>query len=294
MPWQVTALIYILFSSYRAIVNRRIGILKTDVSAYALAASFVAVAAVGIAFSLSNFSLIAADKAWELKHHFLLGGVLFAAVNIMQIKLYRFLPASVGVFLSLLIPVAVVISAGIFKQDTVTYNQMLGAVFITLSVTTTAVLSENNTRRNKKRTKLGKGLLVAVSIAVVAGPALTNESYLLEQTGLETYLLFGWGLQAIASFIIASIFWNGVSLRRLPANVHRLVWTYAGLLGTSGLFFVISIHSSGSVISVSLSSAARIALTLLMSYYLLKERDHLSIKLLGLVFSAIGLYFLFR
>jgi len=293
MPWQFSVLFYVFLSSSRAIVNRRIGLLKQDVSLYALSASFICVASVGVVSSLllpGNINHTAAREAWIF---IVGGGSLFAVLNLLVLKLFRYVPASIAVFMSLLNTLSVIIFAYVLTSESLTGVQWLGAGVLLTAVILIALIAQKR-KGVKKHQNMLLGTGLAVAAALLFGPAIVNENYLIGRIGIETYLLYGWGLQAIMSLLLAfTLRDKSKSTRKLPAKVHKLVWLYGGLLGAAGFFFVQSLNDSGNSSVTSISATARVAVVVVFSYVLLGEKDNLKLKLLGLVITGIGLTLLF-
>lgn len=293
MPWQFSAFLYILFSSTRSIQNRRIGLFTRDVTAYALVASFVCVFLGGLIYSLMSWSSVnheAARSAWP---YLIIGGCMFAVINVLVIKTYRYLPASFAVFMSILNVISVIIFAYLFTNETLSLKQWMGAATLLSAIVLIAIINNRNGSKNYHK-HIVIGITLTVVTGIIFGPAMLNEKYLIDRMGLETYVVYGWGLQAIPAFVLGYFLSRKIDeSKKISFKMHVNIWIYAILLALSGLTYVISLNGSGSASLTIVISVANVALTALLAYVILKERTHLFVKLLGIFLTSIGLFLLF-
>jgi len=287
MPWQVIIIFFVLLSSTRAIQNRRIGLQKKDVSLYALVASFTFILLVGVFTALVNWGKIEHSKALEAWPYLLIGGILFASINVIVFKLYRFIPASIMTFTTLLNTLSVLLFATLAGGESLSTKQIYGAIILFLSVLVVGLFTKS-TYKTKKNILLG--LLIALFAALMFGPAIMNEKYLIGRIGFNTYVLYGWVFQALMAYIVAFALKNrNITKEKLDRRIHVNVWIVGALLGMSGFAYVTSLSKSGSASTMALSGTAVIGLTVFMAYFVLNEKEHLRPKIAGLVLSAIGL-----
>jgi drug/metabolite transporter (DMT)-like permease len=253
--------------------------------------SFASIFIVGLAVALLNWSEINHRAALDALPFLVVGGLMFASLNVMILKLYRFVPASIMAFTSFLNTLSVVLFATIAGGEVLTLRQILGALVLFSSVIMVGLLTKRKKNSNN-RVLLGVG--VAILAAILLGPAIMNEKYLIQTIGLSTYVLYGWGLQAFFAFFIAYNYRDkNKHKQKITAKMHRNIWFVGALLGLSGFSYVTSINKSGNVAPVALSGTAVVGLTVFAAYFVLKEKDHLFAKLLGLFLSGVGLVLLF-
>jgi drug/metabolite transporter (DMT)-like permease len=219
--------------------------------------------------------------------------MLFAVINILVIKTYRYLPASLAMFMSVLSTVSVVVFAYIFTTETLSPKQWLGALTLFLAVVIVAII---NKRRSKGAEE--KYILIGISFAVLTtlifAPAMLNEKYLIDRLGLETYVLYGWGMQAVAAFRLAFMLRTKNDKKvKLTRRMHVNIWAYAVLLIFSGLMYVTSLQKSGSASLTAVIAVANVSITVMLAYVFLRERTNLGTKLLGLLLTCVGVLLLF-
>ena len=91
-----------------------------------------------------------------------------------------------------------------FRGESLTDKQYLGTLLLFLAVILVGLAVRNRSKKTDKK-RIVLGLVVSLFAASLFGPAILNEKYLINRFGLETYLLYGWGLQATSAFILAAL-----------------------------------------------------------------------------------------
>jgi drug/metabolite transporter (DMT)-like permease len=194
-------------------------------------------------------------------------------------------------FTTLFNTLSVVLFATLFGGESLTQQQIIGAIILFASVIVVGLLSKKS---KKSDDKILVGIGIALFSALLLGPAIMNEKYLIQTIGLNTYVLYGWGLQAFFAYTIA--FFNRDKTKekqRLKTSMHLNIWLVGVLLGLAGFSYVSSVNKTGTVSVVALSGTAVVGLTVFGAYFILREKDHLLAKITGLLLSAIGLFLLF-
>lgn len=289
MPWQLSIVLHSFLSAFRSIQNRRIGNYRRDLSLYALLVSFVCVSLTGAALAITDANPINHSEAWSARYYLLAGGMALAFVNYLTIKLFRMLPASIVVIMSLLNPLALVLAASLLLDETMSAYQWIGTIFLLSAVLLTQLFT---VKKRKKHATVSLGLVVAIVIAGLYGLGIVNEKYLLDRLELPTYLFYGWGMQFISVLVVCFLLRKKFHMAN-KIKEHVDVWSYGFLLATSGFLFVISQVNSDSASLTAVSSSAKVVLTVVLAYILLKERSYLLLKIASLCLSVIGLFFLF-
>ena len=291
MPWQLSILVHSVLSASRTIQNKRIGRYKKDLSAYTLVASYFAVFLLGATVALSSYDQIDTVAAWDARYYLLLGGVLFTTANYLTLRLFRLIPASVAIVMGLMNSLAVVLVATLFAGESLTARQWVGASLLLGAVYLVQHFSKKK-QSKKVRNRIMLGVAISIASALLIGFAVVNEKYLLDRLDLHTYLLYGWGTQFLSSWVV--FFAMGRRLKVLrDVRIHVDVWLYSALLATAGFFFVLTLKNSDSSSLTAVSASAKVLFAMVLAYILLKERDHVVSKALGLIFGCSGLYLLF-
>lgn len=294
MPWQVATVFYVVLSSFRAILNRRVGSHKTDLTLYALVASFTSVGIVALLIGILNINDLNHQLVVDNLPRLIAGGVMFGVINLLMIKLFRLISASIAVFLNLFNVITTTVIASLFLNERITAQQWSGAVFLAFSVLLVAYIAEATSTKKKTNKRFLKGLLTALTASMIFGPAVVNERYLIDNMGLNTYIVYGWGLQCLFAFLIAYILRDKNKKKRISTRMHKDVWLYGSMLGIAGFAYVNSVSSANSVSLPTISSTARVAITMILAYWVLRERDYMPLKIFGLGLSMIGLFLIFN
>lgn len=290
MPWQLASILHVLLASFRSIQNRKIGLYKKDLSIYALVVSFIGVLLMGLGYAVFNWELVNHSSAWSARYFLLVGGMLFGSLNLLNFKLFRLLPASIVAIISLLSTLSVVILSMLFANERLSGVQISGGVLILSSILIVALITNGN--NNKSKLKIYSALVIALIIALMYGPAIVNEKYLIDRIGLETYLLYGWGLQSLSAFTIAFMLRKPSKLKT-TVKMHVNVWIYGMILAISGMLFIQSLVESDSASLAIIGASAKVVFTVFLAFLILKERSNLKLKIFSTVLSSIGLFLLF-
>lgn len=294
MPWQVLILVHSVIGGYRTILTRRIGLVRHDVSFYALAVSFTCVWVTGLVVAYYNSTSLDNEAAWNLKGFIILGGLLFGTANLLSLKLFRMVTASVAVLLSLLNVLAVVLVAAIFGGERLSPVQIIGGLFLLSAVFIAEIMNFMSKKQSRKikQLKISKSLVLTIVLSIIFAFGVVNEKYLLSHLPLTTYLVYGWGAQFLTAIILFVSFSKGRNVRLYTKNTHVIVWKSGALLAAGGLLFVISLSESRSSSLATLASSAKVVTAMLFAYYLLHERDGMLLKFASVGLSCVGLVLL--
>lgn len=292
MPWQISIILSNLFASFRAIDARRIGGSKNDLTLFTLVVSFICVTASGFAYVVISGKSINGAEAWNSRYFIALMAFGIGLGNLLSIKLFRLLPASIVAILVLLNPLSAVIFSLLFLGEELTVVQWAGAALVFAGVLSVQLISKV-TKIRKKKVAIHIGLVLATALALLYGIGITTEKYLLDRMGMSTYVIYGWGSQLLMSLLIALLMWKQFSLPK-TAKYYIYSFRYGLLLGASGLLYVFTQVQNNSASLTVIGSSSKVALTVFLAYLLLNEREHVLLKSLGIALSGIGMWLLFQ
>ncbi len=179
----------------------------------------------------------------------------------------------------------------IATDESLTVSQWFGAGIL-LSAVIVAEHASKVVKSKKQKERFVIGVILAITIAILYGFAMVNEKYLLDRIDMPTYLVFGWGLQAISALIIGYKFWNP-KISKIKPIQHINVWLTGVLLSIAGIFFIISVVEVDNVALATVTTSFKVIFTVLLAYVFLNERNKLRIKVFATLLSIVGLYYLF-
>jgi uncharacterized membrane protein len=288
-------IIHSLLGGYRLITTRQIGLDKKDASLYALIVSFLCVWVMGgIVFLLSGDGIAIADVADNV-HFLILGGVLFGVANLLTIRLFRLVNASVAILLTLLNNLAVVMLATLLGDETLSFKQASGIAVLLSSIVIAEVIAYRSKKKQARQARLTviSSIIITIVLSIIFSFAVLNEKYLLQELPLSTYVLFGWGAQFLAALLIFLLLGGARNIRGLQRMTHVYSWLSGLLLAVSGLLFVVSLQETNSSSQITVISSFKIVTAMLLAYVLLNERTHALLKMCTTATSVVGLFLLF-
>lgn len=288
MTWVSAVIIGSIFASIRSIQARRVGLSKKNLTSYGLFTSFACVFMLGIVHALVSGSHISSTNALSAWFFIVVGGALFASANFIVLTLYRKLPASAVVMLTLLNIVSVLIISRVFSSETLTTQQWIGAFLLVSSSLLSRWIATPKKNIKKKHMKhLWHYYLLAIAVALMYGFAVVNEKYLLSRIGTPTYLVYGWGAQFIFATLLAVHFGLLREIKTTREN-HMNSWLLGILLAASGFFFIQTLTLTGSASITVIGSSMSLVFALVLAHIFLKERKNTLFKLVAVCNAIAG------
>jgi drug/metabolite transporter (DMT)-like permease len=293
MNWQELILLNVLFVGVSVIVMR---LLARD-KRYA-GASFVINAGQFVPLWLTGLLLLPAlghidmhalpQYFWRLAG----GGLAFALTYTCTYKSLTYLDAAVGSIFSTLNALFTVGLAAVVLHEDLNVTQLLGGIILTVAVIYTALALRTSKNKISKH-DLGYGLAYAVAAGIIYAVAIVNEKSLLHSMSAASYVLFGWGWQALAAV--------GVAVA-LQARQVKVLWapralalvSCSGVLrGLGGAAFVLAQVRSNNIALVTVISSFKLIVVVALGAWWLREHQKLWQKTIGTVVALIGLSTMF-
>ena len=204
------------------------------------------------------------------------GGLLFGAANILAFSANTKVEASQYSILANFNVITTLVISGIFLGERLSGLEFMGVGLILLS---TIVIASQ--KFNRKTFKLEWYTLLALLSSMFLGAGVSNQQYILGSVNYETYLLIGWGFQALILACIANK--QLLSYRQVLGGKNGAALIGLGILRTlSGIVIVYAFAKSGNSSLVSGIIAYKTALVVIGSY--------LFFLLLIIPIGSVGLY----
>jgi uncharacterized membrane protein len=137
------------------------------------------------------------------------------------------------------------------------------------------------------------GLIYALLAGVSYAIGIVNEKSLLGHMTVGSYVVFGIGAQLLMALITVII----IQPKQLHLLLKPRIFGWSALngvfRGVGGVCFILSEVKSNNVALVSVISNFKLIIVILLSWWLLKERQYLARKFTSATASIIGLTMMF-
>lgn len=218
--------------------------------------------------------------AWAL---IVVASLLFSIANIWIYKAYAHIEASLYTLVSISKSVMVVVLASIMLHDPMSVWQWIGSVLVIGASLIFALASYKRSRRRIITIFAG----VAFVASVVSGIATIAERYILGVVPVGTYVLLGWGFQAL---ILAIVVFAGGSLRALHETSRDKHVVGIGILrGLAGICIVYALAATQNAALIGSLMASKVIVIAIASYIFLKERSMPRLRITLACIATIGL-----
>ena len=286
VSWQVAISIYLLLSTTFALVYRHFAQQHPGQALLSSALMYLlTVTPFGIFWALYSGD-ISFSFPVHLWFFLLLGGVFFALANIIAFIANSQVDAAQFSLLSNFKLITTILISSLVLQERLSFQQLIG---VTLVLSAAVILISGKLTR--KTVHFDRFTWLAVLSAIFMGSGISNEKFLLDNLTFSTYLIVGWGFHTLAMIVIA-----GKQMTRAKALLTRKSsWQLVGLglLKTFGGFaLVYALSESDNSSLISGITSYKTALVVMGSYFLLREKEHILIKIAGTILATTGLLLL--
>ena len=280
MTWQVLISISILLNAISVLMQRVL--LKNDETEPISFSIFfqIGVAVVFGALVINMQGGIPLPEMSSVSWSLLVMTILYALANIFIFKSLKTTEASRFTVIFASKTLFAIVASTLFFREGLDTAQWLGAILIIIGVIT---VSYQNTK-----SKLNKGDLFALTAAVLFGLANTNDRFLVKFFDPYSYVVLGFLLPGI---LIALMYPKKISNMKVyfkKTFIYKMVLLCL-LYGLSAVTFFAALQTAPNASQVFSISPFGAVITVALSIIILKERDALSRKLLGVILSLSGL-----
>lgn len=216
----------------------------------------------------------------------LVGSGVFPLIMVMAFRASKDIDAGLYTILNNLTPIIIIVAASVLLHETLSGRQMIGAAVIISSAFLATLPRLNHSYKNPST-----GLLFALASVSLLGLAIVYERWMLSRIDYGAYLVFAWGSQAIWMTAIAWPERKYIHLLRAKGNFKKVLG-YGLTNAFKGLAFVGALKVSGNAALVGASSSFMAVLVVISAYFVLKEKEHLWLKVASAFVGASGLIIL--
>jgi hypothetical protein len=273
-----------VFASVTALQARRMASTYTGAHFQILAGAFVVAYFIFGGYALLSWQQISLASALAYAPQIILSSVAFTIWNALTFLVFRYVDAAIGSLFTTLNLVAVVIISSLTINETLTSMQLVGAVVLFAAIL--IVLLSHLSKAKRHRWEIGLILTIIGSLAF--GAAIASEKYLLDQIGLPTYGVFGFGVQVFMLVILALLFRpKHFALYKNSSFVKNVIGLGVVRAG-AGLLFVIALVMADNASLVGVLSGLKIIITAILAGVFLHETQLMGRKLVAAMVAFVG------
>lgn len=205
--------------------------------------------------------------------------ILYALANIMLFKSLQKIEASEFTILFVSSTFWTILGAVLFLHETFTLHQVIGAVFIALSIVIIFA--------RKHRFVIQKEHIFSLIAALAFGLAFVNDAYLLNYFEVNSYTAFAFIMPPLGIWLLNTRKTKEIMQYVKGKNKKNILITaLLQAIATVSIYTAYSIGHNAAVTG-SLYKLSTVMIVILGVIFL-KERDHLGKKILGVLLACIG------
>lgn len=281
MSWFVLILLSVLLGSSANILRKillqddRSDTVGSAIIFQFLGAFFVSIFAFWHGFVIPSFTTYPIN--------FILNASLWGISTLCLFKAYQYIEASEITILSTLEAVVTIIAAVLILHEQFTGVNVIGTILIIAAVIYMA--------RTSTKLKFNKGVMYTLIFATVSGLAIVNDAFMIKHVDPLSYLSIGFLLPGIFILLVNPKVVTKMKPLFQPAVFKKnVIFTF--IYSMAGIMFYLSIASGGEAAQAITIVQANVVLTVLLSIFILNERDHLLKKFVCAILVTIGVLLL--
>jgi uncharacterized membrane protein len=211
--------------------------------------------------------------------------ILIGTFNVALFRLNKHIDATQFVIINQMYTIATVAIGVLALHEAFSGKQFLGMVLLIIGAVLVAV---KGFRRSTFQ--FDKYSIELAIFSVLFGAGLAAEKATLSYMSIYMYFIIGWGMQFTVSMLTTWKEWK--LIRTISKNEWSTIIQVGITRGGQALAYISSINLSRNIALITTITSFRIPLMFIASYFILREKDHLNRKLVGVLISTIGLFLL--
>lgn len=283
MTWLILVIISAISSSISRILQKVL-LKEKDSEPFAFAFVFqLLLAFLFFLYSLFTKSLIIPNLSGVF-FNLILMALFYSLGNIFIYKAFKLTEASEASIIFASSTLWTVISAVIFLGDKLSNNNILGILLVILGI-----IAVNYSR---SKWLMNKGHLYALLGAIMFGIAFTNDAFIINKfTSISSYMLLSFALCSITILVFRPNLTKGISYFIKKDIIGKLL--ICGIFYSAMIFTIFEAYKRGGQVSIiSPIQQSALILTVITSYFILKEKDRMANKIIGTILTFIGVLLL--
>lgn len=280
MTWQIYIVLFYIANVGRSLIQRRF-LRRSQLPGPVSAALTNLLGVVPISLVIGLILPHAINWSWTtvgllLAQGFFIGifvTISFRAIKMLPIAQFQTINHSQTLFVILL--------GSLVLGERLTLMQGFGCVFILSAAFLIAHTVHQHKKRNGHTTA---GVWLALSGAVAMAIGLVFEKAALGHMDNGAYYIFGFSTQALVICLLAAPYFSRKIINSLTVSDIRNFVALGVMSSLNGIFYLTALDKADNISRIGTLTAFSLPLIALMSYWLLKERDHAK-----QIFVAVGL-----
>ncbi len=277
-----------LFGAFYSITGRKLSVRLPNAQLQISAALFTMAYAVALPIGLQLGDVYWSDVV-EWWPYFVLRGVLIAMSMAITLRIFRYVDAGLGTLLITLYIVAGVLGGMWLLGERMGLQQLIGSAIVLGAIF--YVLSVHIGKRERHQWTIA--IMLALAGAVCFGVSMVIEKLLLGDMSPGSYIVWGWGVEWIATLLLALTFGRKYIPQVFARRNLALLATAGVLRSGMGLLFVASLVMLKSLCIALVLSGLRSLFAALLGAWMLRERRFLRRKIIASICAAVGVALIF-
>jgi len=283
MNWQIVLILYFVVATASSL-QRRVFAQKTSLhpAVASLFSHAVIIFPLGIVWAIFEKNWFPNGVSTTLIIAMVVAALFQSLFNNFSLKSQKKIDATqFSIIGNLYTPIAI-IGAAIYLHEGLTALQTVGMILLVLGAVVVSVRGFS-----KKTLNFSKYSWLALLSALVLGLAVIAERSAIKGSSIGSYFVVGYAIQSVFQLIIALPYLKKNFLYK-KQETAGLIWMGVLRFGQFGTFALASVLANN-VSLISSVTTFKIIFIFGASYFLLKEKDHLARKIIGVVLSIAGL-----
>lgn len=285
MTWQLIIVIQIVVSSLMTLFARHLALSSRRVFFAIGIFSYFAIAMIGLLISLlhnSGTSPLPSGNAWL---YIIIEGLCIPIAWLFQYKLIGYVGASNAVIVATINIVGAALMGILFLGEPLSITFITGLAFVIGSICIALRIQPDQTHH--KRVSIRAKVLVAAGSFLFFSIGMFFEKLAINAIGVWNYACFGWGMQFIGALAVFALFGRG-EIPHINKRIVRNGLLLGCITSVAGGLFILAL-SKGTLSHTVVATGGKIAVTMLLSALILRERNQLGLRLTAFALSTIGI-----
>jgi drug/metabolite transporter (DMT)-like permease len=284
--WPLVIVAQVVASSVMTILTRRLSLQNRQLFFVVGFVVYAVVALMGVVYSFLfgvDRSFSPSAEAWSL--------MIPASIGIVTswLLLYRAISivgASNAVLISMVNYIATALLGYFILGETISSTFVLGAGLILTSIWIAFSVRPDSSHRS--HVSVTAKILLVAAMAVAFSFGMLFEKQAIDIMGVWEYARYGWFMQFVCASVLVAIV-GRKEFRHLNKPTLQKALLLGVLTSVAGGLYILAL-SLGTLSGTMLAASAKIALTAVLAYVFLRERNALGLRVLALAISIVGMW----